>query len=190
MATKQLPSPELLRKLLRYEPETGKLFWRARPPDMFPEGHRSKECYAYIWNTRYANKEAFTYKGETGYLTGRVFNIGLQAHRVILAMENGYWPTFNVDHIDRSRHNNRLPNLREATHSENARNCSSAANSSSRFLGVSFYKRDQKWEATIRVDGRPTFLGRYACEIEAAKAYDAVARSVHGPYANLNFPEP
>lgn len=27
MAKRQLPSPEVLRQLLRYEPETGKLFW-------------------------------------------------------------------------------------------------------------------------------------------------------------------
>ena len=28
MAKHQLPSPEVLRQLLRYEPETGKLFWK------------------------------------------------------------------------------------------------------------------------------------------------------------------
>ena len=30
MAVKALPSPEVLRQLLRYEPETGKLFWKER----------------------------------------------------------------------------------------------------------------------------------------------------------------
>jgi len=33
MAAKALPSPEVLRQLLRYEPDTGKLFWRERCED-------------------------------------------------------------------------------------------------------------------------------------------------------------
>ena len=35
MAPKALPSPEVLRQLLCYEPDTGKLFWKERSRDMF-----------------------------------------------------------------------------------------------------------------------------------------------------------
>jgi len=43
MADRADITPELLRQLLRYEPETGKLFWKARTPDMFQDGQKSKE---------------------------------------------------------------------------------------------------------------------------------------------------
>lgn len=62
MAVKPLPSQEVLRQLLRYEPETGKLFWKARAPDMFPEGKgrytAARSCQ--IWNTKYSATEAFS----------------------------------------------------------------------------------------------------------------------------------
>jgi len=48
MAAKPLPPVEHLRQRLRYEPETGKLYWREHP---------SMPTH---WNTRYADTEAFT----------------------------------------------------------------------------------------------------------------------------------
>lgn len=45
MAKHPIPTPEILRQLLDYRPETGKLFWRER------EGNAR-------WNTGYAGKEA------------------------------------------------------------------------------------------------------------------------------------
>lgn len=39
----------------------------------------------------------------------------LAAHRVIWALEYGYWPSPTVDHIDRNRQHNAIDNLREAT---------------------------------------------------------------------------
>src|SRR5690625_5199426 len=54
MADKILPTPEQLRELLRYEPETGKLYWKARPAELF----KDKRSHG-AWNARYAGKEAF-----------------------------------------------------------------------------------------------------------------------------------
>ena len=38
MDMKPLPDQALLRQLLDYDPETGILRWKARPPEMFKEG--------------------------------------------------------------------------------------------------------------------------------------------------------
>lgn len=188
MATKQLPSPELLRKLLRYDPETGELYWRARSSDMFSSGRRSPEASSNVWNSKYANKEAFTFKSPDGYRSGNIFGRVYLAHRVIFAIYHGAWPARHIDHIDSVRDNNRISNLREASDAENSRNCSSEAGSSSRYLGVSFYKRDRNWEANIRIDGKQVHLGRYSCECEAARVRDVAALAHHGAYAKLNFP--
>lgn len=46
MSTKPIPSPELLRKLLRYDHETGKLFWRERPVEIRGGGFAGMFEYA------------------------------------------------------------------------------------------------------------------------------------------------
>jgi len=86
MAKKDLPTPEMLRNLLRYDPETGKLFWQERPVEMF--GGKDPQRAQKIFNTRYAGVEAFTCVNAVGYKNGRIFNQGLTAHRVAWAMSN------------------------------------------------------------------------------------------------------
>ena len=57
---------------------------------------------------------------------------------------------------------------------------------SSRYTGVSFDTRKQKWMASIYLNGKNFSLGRHATELAAAQAYDQEARK----YADksLNFP--
>ena len=77
MIKRQLPTPELLRKLLRYVPVTGKLFWRERPVEMFSDNGNGQKANASGWNTRYANKEAFTSNNTKGYRIGHIKRIRL-----------------------------------------------------------------------------------------------------------------
>jgi hypothetical protein len=139
------------------------------------------------WNTRYADTQALTAFDKDGYLIGRVLGFGYRAHRVARAIAFGAWPTAEVDHIDRDRVNNRLSNLRGADRRENNRNTRSRAGASSQYLGVAWRKSAAKWVAQIQTDGRKKFLGQFADEAEAARAYDAAARMRYGAYANLNF---
>jgi len=165
MAKKSLPSPEYLRKRLRYDPETGALFWRASD-DMPKE-----------WNTRRAGREAFTTTMKNGYKMGRVLGVGLTAHRVIMAMVNDEWPPVDVDHINRDRADNRLSNLRLASRQENLRNTSAAT--SSGVTGVTWSKRYRKWVAQIGVDYGNVYLGRFESKDDAIAARRA-AEVAHG----------
>ena len=90
--SKCLPSPELLRKLLRYEPETGKLYWRERTPDMFDDSKSNAKRTCAAFNTRLAGRRALTSVDTGGYMYGRFANITHLAHRLIWAMEMGEWP--------------------------------------------------------------------------------------------------
>lgn len=96
------------------------------------------------------------------------------------------WP--GVDHINHDGLDNRRCNLREATKSQNAHNMRSNLGVTSSYKGVSWYKRDSTWEAKIKTDGQYRFLGRFADEEAAARAYDAAALAAWGEYAYLNFP--
>jgi hypothetical protein len=106
METKPLPSQSELSKLLRYEPETGRLIWR-------PQSGRVKE-----WNTKYAGQEAFAHVNDRGYRCGRIAGRDYKAHRIIWKLVHGHDPEY-IDHINMDRGDNRLCNLRSVTHAEN-----------------------------------------------------------------------
>lgn len=182
--------PKLLLEAIEYSPNTGLFLWRERPVSHFLDDAKwtaQQSCAR--WNTRYANAEAFaTPAQKSGYLTGVFFGRRLFAHRAAWAISFGEWPELSVDHKNGVRTDNRLDNLRLASRQEQSRNTSSAKNSTSRFLGVSWRKERALWRANIFIDGRQTFLGSFASEVEAAKAYDAAAAQHFGDFSRLNFP--
>jgi hypothetical protein len=60
---------------------------------------------------------------------------------------------------------------------------------SSGFRGVSWHKQRGGWCAVVQCDGKKHHVGMYATAIEAAHAYDARARELHGARARVNFPD-
>lgn len=168
MANKPLPCPTLLRQLLRYEPETGKLFWRARGARWFPDGYHSRTSYAKSWNAQYADKEAFTAK-TNGYPYGAMFCTNFFAHRLIWKLVTGDDPE-QVDHINGDRADNRWPNLRNVSNLENARNRKILDRNTSGHTGVYREKRTQRWVAYINGNGKKKHLGTFDAFDEAVAA--------------------
>eukprot|EP00873_Tetraselmis_striata_P014322 jgi/Tetstr1/434586/TSEL_023677.t1 len=58
----------------------------------------------------------------------------------------------------------------------------------SRYLGVGSSNRKDQWQARILIKGKVTHLGYYASQEEAARIYDRVCLSLHGPSSQINFP--
>jgi hypothetical protein len=58
----------------------------------------------------------------------------------------------------------------------------------SRFRGVSWNKRAERWVAQIKKAGQHQFLGLFDVEEDAGEAYDKAARRLHGRVAKVNFP--
>lgn len=168
------PTPEQLRKLLRYEPETGKLFWLPRPESMF-----SNLRYYKAWNTTWANKEAFTCCDTPGYKKGKVLGYDVSLHRVACALYYGYWPEEQIDHINGDRTDNRISNLRCVSQTENMRNKKRYLTNTSGHTGVSWSKAQNAWKASICVDQKTTHLG-YFTNIEDAAAARKAAEEGHG----------
>lgn len=118
--------------------------------------------------------------------TGR--RIMEKMHRLIVGAAKGQ----KVDHEDTNTLNNRRNNLRLATVKLNGANRNKQSNyagrpTKSKFKGVWYDKKRDKWRATITVNGKLTQIGRYPSEIEAAKAYDNAAEETWGPFARKNF---
>lgn len=162
MATK-LTYVEVAR-LLKYEPETGKLFWRERPREMFPCVWSFK-----VWNKKYAGKEAFT-TASNGYHHGTIFNRPHKRNRVAWLLHHGSWPGNIIDHIDGDQSNDRPENLRDVSGSLNCRNMKKAKNNTSGFTGVCLDKRNGRWYAYIRLDGKMYNLGLHDTKESAVRA--------------------
>lgn len=159
MAKKALPCPTLLRQLLRYEPETGKLFWKSRPRRMFCEGHVGDSAHK-RWNIRYAGKPALDCL-RRGIRHGSVLGHSLSAHRVAWAIHMGRWPNHEIDHINGDASDNRIENLRDVTHGENLKNMGVRRDNSSGVTGVSFLSKSSRWAAQVSVNGITRSLGTF-----------------------------
>lgn len=127
----------------------------------------------YVTRTIYLGKINGKYTNKTEYLHRLVFNPDLG---------------FQVDHIDGNKLNNKLNNLRMCTNQENNRNTKSRKGSTSQYKGVSWDSSNKKWLSQICIgNNKHIRIGRFLCEIDAAKAYDNEARKHFGEFCYLNF---
>lgn len=179
MAKKPLPTPGQLRQLLRYEAETGKLFWRERGIEWFADGGHTAAHNCAAWNKKYAGTEALAAISTNGYRYGRVFRMRVAAHRAIWAMAHGEWPAGDLDHINCVKTDNRLENLRVVSHEENMRNVPRRRDNVSGITGVHWQSRRGKWRAEIQGER----LGMFD-SLEEAAAARAVAMRLRGFHAN------
>ncbi len=175
-----IPTPprSTLRELLRYEPETGLLFWLERPRRYFSSDREWKR-----WNTRYAGTQAFTSIDTRGYAYGSIFGRLRLAHRIIWKMVKGREARNDIDHDDGNRTNNRLANLAAATRRQNCQNRSLRKTSKSGVMGVSWDTGSRKWRAQIKADGKQRHLGLFTT-IEAAAAARKAADRHYGFHPN------
>ena len=180
---RHLPSADILRQLLRYEPVTGKLYWLPRDVQWFRDNPRTKaETTCKAWNANFACKDALSTPDGKGYLVGTLFLKRASAHRVIWAMVKGDQPA-EVDHINGDRADNRLENLMASTRKENGKNTSTHVNNTSGYMGVRQNPTSRKWQAYIKVNRRQMHLGCFDRVEDAVAARDA-AHKAHGFHQN------
>lgn len=106
----------------------------------------------------------------------------IMMHRLIMSAPKG----MQVDHINGDGLDNRRSNLRLVTNSQNSYNRGVAKNNVSGFKGVGFHKKSGKWQARIAVDRKRKHIGLYDTPEQAAEAYEAESKKLHGVYSWAN----
>tara|TARA_R110002020_G_scaffold125388_1_gene282587 strand:- start:3100 stop:3627 length:528 start_codon:yes stop_codon:yes gene_type:complete len=144
------------------------------------------------WKKRVSNRSSRVIGSEAGSIGSKgykriTFSWGEESyHRISFGMYHGYIPEI-VDHKDRDPLNNRITNLRAATHSENQRNMKPTIRNKSGYKGVSWNKKNKIWQATIQYDKKNRNLGSFKCKHEAARVYNLAALMNHGEFAYINM---
>ncbi len=128
-------------------------------------------------------------RGTEWYAVGRRDGKYTYLHRYIMGCKN---TKVIVDHKNRNTLDCRSQNLRMCEKKENNRNRGKSSKpSTSVYKGVCYDSRNNQWQAEIKADGKSYYLGGYSSERDAALAYDAACRIVHGEFAspNIRIPE-
>lgn len=176
-------SLDLISKIVTYNPDTGAFTYLNVTEDMFP-GAKYPHVICASWNARFSGRPAFSVTGQGGYLYGSILGARYLAHRVAWGLHTGSWPINCIDHVNGDPSDNRIGNLREATHSQNQHNRVAYKNNTSGYKGVSWNKGACKWQASIRLRGKLRNLGMFNCPKEAHAAYCRAAKELHGEFAN------
>jgi hypothetical protein len=179
------PSAKHLRECLRYK--DGKLFWLVRPRRHF----KSDQAHN-AWNARYSGKEA-------GYLSIRKYKhykpdyrwmLGIdgeerQRYVLIWVIHHGKWPPekLEIDHKNKNSIDDRIENLRLATHAQNQWNSRVNTNSKSGCKGVTWYKAYKKWSVKVWFRNKPVFVGYFSDLSDAKNAYAKTAQKLFGEFA-------
>lgn len=150
-----------LKQLVTYSPETGEFRWIKTRARLAVRGQVAG---------RVAN---------TGYIHIGIDGRQYTAHRLAFIYMTGATPEA-VDHVNRTKTDNRWANLRPANRQMNAMNTKKKPGASA-YKGVT--PHGDRWRAKISFGGKTQHLGIFNAEIDAHTAYMRAAKSVAGNFA-------
>lgn len=169
VSKERLLSFEQASGLLRYDPETGQLFWQVNR------------------RRRKAGDVAGSIAPSSGYRVITINKRNYLQHRVAWLLHYGVWPERGLDHDDTDKLNNRILNLRLANAVQNGANRKPGFRRGPGSLkGASLHIRKGRkpvWRASIRVKGKTKTFGNHLTERAAHEAYYLAAKVAFGEFA-------
>lgn len=107
-------------------------------------------------------------------------------HAVIGQPINGMVDHINGNPLDNRRENLRIVSCRENLSNKKARR---DGETSSKYVGVSYYKRTRKWVAMIHHGTKHITIGYFKSEVDAAGAYQTAKTIIEGRTVVLTGPQ-
>jgi ABC-type Na+ transport system ATPase subunit NatA len=135
-----------------------------------------KSCKRYVnakFGKRVVNEKLLSLgKDKDGYLMAILCQDGIKKtvkiHRLVA---NAFIDKFDgkdiVNHIDSNKSNNNLSNLEWVSSLENSCHSRLKMKTSSKYVGVCFHKKDNRFRATATINGKNINLGRFKNEEDA-----------------------
>jgi len=167
MPAKNLTQKEL-KEYLRYNPDTG-LFTYIKAKSGVRVGQTAGSL-----NGR-------------GYTLVKINGVSHHAARLAFLYMIGSFPKNIVDHINKIRTDNRWENLQDITNQENCRKKGMNKNNKSGVTGVRWNKKLNKWQVTLRSEGKNKHFGVFSELLDATKAIQQ-AKKDHGYSQNHGLP--
>lgn len=121
-------------------------------------------------------------ENKAGYIITYYYNTIIYLHRLIMNPESN----MVIDHINHNLFDNRKNNLRVVTQEENGMNKSKNKNNKSGVTGVSYYKKEDKWIASIQVHKKSISLGQFDKFEDAVKVRKEAEEKYFGKYSYDN----
>jgi len=123
----------------------------------------SVDVYGYLLLSLYKDRKGKTFK----------------VHQLIAIAFHNHIPCgyeVVVDHIDNDKLNNRADNIQLISHRENI--VKDLHKGGSKYTGVCWHKKAQKWISSIQIKGKRKYLGLFSDEYEAHLKYQAELKSL------------
>lgn len=149
-----------LKKWLTYDEKTGYFYWN--------------KTYNSIVSGRRTG-----YSPKNKYVKIKLKQQTYLAHRLAWLYVTGCFPDKQIDHENRIRSDNSWSNLRLATPTEQM------ANSVKRPSYKGTRKHGNRWQASIRINGKKVFLGSFSNEADAHLAYVNKSKELYPNHINL-----
>jgi hypothetical protein len=156
MATNSITQTRL-KELLEYDPTTGEFRWRVK-----------------LNRNIRLNSVAGTINNH-GYRMIVIDRDMYSAARLAWFYTYGEWPVGDIDHINRTRSDNRLCNLRSVSRSGNNQNKLPIGD----VAGVTWHERGQKWIAAITLNRQNYHLGSFDDRKEAIQMRQGAEKLLH-----------
>lgn len=161
--TKQILTQELLKELLHYNHNTGIFTWIKTVNSRAIAGSKAGS------------------KRKDGRIKINVNSVTYYAYRLAWLYMTGNFPKDQIDHINCNPSDNRFLNLRESTNAQNNQNKNKpiSTNKTSKYIGVSFNKKMNKYVAQICKNRKSHRLGFFETQESAYTAYVKAKRELH-----------
>lgn len=159
---------EKLNKLLHYDAETGVFTWKVSA---------GKGVAGRVAGSVRQHSICSHYKTIDIGIGGKNY----RAHRLAWLWTYGVLPETEIDHIDGDGTNNRISNLRLATHKQNGENVKLRKDNRSGRRGVSFHQASGLWRARVSHHGRE-LCSYHGSSEDAALAADAARKQLYSHY--------
>lgn len=146
--------------------------------------HADRETGILYWKVQSQRRKMGDIAGHIqkhGYVRVHYDIVGFYVHRINWMLWNKEWPSAQIEHKNRHKHDNRQSNLRCSSQRENTLNLTLRKDNTSGITGVSWHEKGKTWQVCIMSTNSKRFV-YYATNRDIAIRLRRILEIRHGYY--------